>query len=59
MAKKRTQERPWRAYRLTGKKMIELGTVYARTEEEAVAKAAEEFDVPGPLRSRILVRPEK
>ena len=38
MAKKRTQEKAWRAYRLTGKKMIELGTVYAKTEEEAVAE---------------------
>jgi hypothetical protein len=56
---KRYKERSWRAYRLTGKKMIALGTVYARSEEEAIARAAEEFNVPKTLRNRILVRPEE
>jgi hypothetical protein len=37
---------------------VELGTVTARNEEEAVAKAVE-FNVPQALRNRVLVRPEE
>jgi hypothetical protein len=58
MAKK-PKERRWRVYRLRGKGMVELGHVEARDEAEAVAKAIEEFDIPGPLRNRVLVRPEQ
>ena len=49
----------WRVDRLRGKRMVELGHVEARDEAEAVAKAIEEFQVPGPLRNRVLVRPEQ
>jgi hypothetical protein len=58
MAKKPKPKR-WRAWRLTGKRMIELGHVEAVDEAEAIAKAIEEFQVPGPLRNRVLVRPEQ
>jgi hypothetical protein len=53
------KEKRWRVYRLGGKRMVELGHVEARDEAEAVAKAIEEFAIPGPLRNRVLVRPEQ
>jgi hypothetical protein len=58
MAKK-LEARRWRVWRLRGKRMVELGCVEARDEAEAVAKAVEEFDIPGPLRNRVVVRPEE
>ncbi len=56
---KKLKARRWRVYRLRGKRMVELGHVEARDEAEATAKAIEEFQVPGPLRNRVLVRPEQ
>ena len=53
------RQRRWRVYRLRGKRMVELGHVEARDEAEAIARAIEEFDIPGPLRNRVLVRPEQ
>jgi hypothetical protein len=56
---KKPKARRWRVYRLRGKRMVELGHVEAQDEAQAVAKAVEEFQVPGPLRNRVLVRPEE
>jgi hypothetical protein len=56
---KKAKDRSWRVYRLTGKKMIELGSVRARNEAEAMAKAIEEHRIPKPLQNRVLVRPEE
>jgi hypothetical protein len=56
---RKPKERTWRVYRMRGKGTVELGTVTAREEEEAVAKAIEEFNVPQALRNRVLVRPEE
>jgi hypothetical protein len=53
------KERRWRVYRLRGKRMVELGRVEASDEAQAIAKAIEEFQIPGPLRNRVLVRPEE
>jgi hypothetical protein len=58
MAKK-PKERRWRVYRLRGKGMVELGQVEASDEAQAIARAIEEFAIPGPLRNRILVRAEE
>jgi hypothetical protein len=55
---KRARERTWRVYRLTGKGMVELGNVEARDEEQAIAKAVQEFDVPPALRNRVVVKQE-
>jgi hypothetical protein len=57
--RKKPEPRRWRVWRLRGKRMVELGHVEARDEAEAVAKAIEEFAIPGPLRNRIVVRPEQ
>jgi hypothetical protein len=56
---RKPEPRRWRVWRLTGKRMVELGHVEARDEAEAVAKAMERFAIPGPLRNRVLVRPEE
>ncbi len=56
---KKPEARRWRVYRLGGKRMVELGHVEARDEAQAVARAIEEFQIPGPLRNRVLVRPEE
>jgi hypothetical protein len=55
---KRPKQKRWRVYRLRGKRMVELGHVEARDEAEAVARAIEEFQIPGPLHNRVLVRLE-
>jgi hypothetical protein len=56
---KKPKQRRWRVYRLRGKRMVELGHVEVRDEAEAIARAIEEFEIPGPLRNRVVVRPEK
>jgi hypothetical protein len=57
--KERPKERSWRVYRMRGKGMVELGTVYAHDEAEAVARAIETFEIPKALQNRIVVRREE
>jgi hypothetical protein len=56
---RKPKPRRWRVWRLTGKRMVELGRVEAQDEAEATAKAIEQFAIPRPLRNRVLVRPEE
>jgi hypothetical protein len=45
----------WLVYRLGGKKAAHLGTVSARDQREAIAKAIEEFEITDPTERRRLI----
>ena len=45
----------WLVYRLGGKRAAHLGTVSARDQREAIAKAIEEFEITDPTERRRLI----